>query len=208
MPPASRRLRTDATGPVITPASTGFSIVEALVAVVVLAVALAGSSVALRSITNLLGRSGQLNANSLAIDNDISEIKRLASVYTACLLVADVPVPMGSIPSGDSAGCGQGLTPDRAAYFFPVVPGVNEANITAFFAACNATSAASHITQGFITAIGQLPSTVGTGVSRSSVVREAPTDPKNHNVIVTYTATDGSMQRVIKVVPVLSAWCD
>jgi type II secretory pathway pseudopilin PulG len=202
MPPASRRLRTDATGPVITPASTGFSIVEALVAVVVLAVALAGSSVALRSITNLLGRSGQLNANSLAIDNDISEIKRLASVYTACL------VPTGSIPSGESAGCGQSLTPDQAAYFFPVVPGVNEANITAFFAACNATSAASHITQGFITAIGQLPSTVGTGVSRSSVVREAPTDPKNHNVIVTYTATDGSMQRVIKVAPVLSAWCN
>ena len=201
MPPASRRLRTDAASLVITPASPGFSIVEALVAVVVLAVALAGSSVAMRSITNLLGRSGQLNANSLAIDNDISEIKRLASVYTACV------VPTGSIPSGASAGCGQGLTPDRAAYFFPVDPGVNEANITAFFAACNATSAASHITQGFITAIGQLPP-VGAGVSRSSVTREAPTDPKNHNVIVRYATADGSMQRVIKVAPVVSAWCN
>lgn len=192
MPPASRRPRA---GP------SGFSLVEALVAMVVLAVALAGSTVALRSITGLLGRSGQLNANSLAVDNDISEIKRLASLYSACL------VPTGSIPSGASAGCNRGLTPNQAAYFFPVDPGVNEANITAFFAACNSTSTSSHITQGFITAIGQLPP-VGAGVSRTSVAREAPSDPKNHNVIVRYAAADGSIQRVIKVVPVLSAWCN
>lgn len=201
MPPASRRPGHWSTGFSLTLGRAGFSLVEALVALVVLAVALAGSSVALRGITGLLGRSGELNAMSLAIDNDISEIKRLASLYTACL------VPTGSIPTGASAGCGRNLTPDQAAYFFPVDPGVNEANITAFFAACKASSAASHITQGFITAIGQLPA-VGAGVSRSSVAREAPTDPKNHNVIVRYAAADGSIQRVIKVAPVLSAWCD
>ena len=216
MPPASRRRVVPVSDHLIKPAragtshrlfSAGFSIVEALVAVLVLAVALAGSSIAMRGITGLLGRSGQLNATSLAIDNDISEIKRLASLYTACLLTADMPIPMGSIPTGASAGCGLGFTPDQAAYFFPVVPGTNEANITAFFNACKAGSATSHITQGFITAIGQLP-VVGAGVSRSSVAREAATDPKNHNVIVRYTTADGSIQRVIKVVPVLSAWCD
>lgn len=201
MPPASSRHRADASGLSLTAAQAGFSLVEALVAMVVLAVALAGSSVALRGITGLLGRSGQLNASSLAIDNDISEIKRLASLYTACV------VPTGSLPTGASAGCGRGLTPNQAAYFFPVDPGVNEANITAFFAACNSTSASSHITQGFITAIGQLPP-VGAGVSRTSVAREAASDPKNHNVIVRYAAADGSIQRVIKVVPVLSAWCN
>jgi prepilin-type N-terminal cleavage/methylation domain-containing protein len=201
MPPASSRHRADASGLSLTAAQAGFSLVEALMAMVVLAVALAGSSVALRGITSLLGRSGQLNASSLAIDNDISEIKRLASLYTACV------VPTGSLPTGASAGCGQGLTPNQAAYFFPVDPGVNEANITAFFAACNSTSASSHITQGFITAIGQLPP-VGAGVSRTSVAREAASDPKNHNVIVRYAAADGSIQRVIKVVPVLSAWCN
>jgi hypothetical protein len=201
MPPASRPPRAGAAGCSLTPAGAGFSIVEALVAAVVLAVALAGSSVAMRSITNLLGSSGQLNAMNLAIDNDISEIKRVASLYTACL------VSTGSIPTGASAGCGRGLTSDQAAYFFPVDPGVNEANISAFFAACKASSATSHITQGFITAIGQLPA-VGAGVTRSSVAREAPTDPKNHNVVVRYAAADGSIQRVIKVVPVLSAWCD
>ncbi len=199
MPPASRR----------PPADAGFSLVEALVAVVVLAVALAVSSVAMRGITNLLGRSGQLNATSLAIDNDISEIKRLASLYTAC------QVSTGSMPPAQTDAskqdgddyCATGIRSSQPAYFFPVAPGVNEANITAFFNACKASSAASHITQGFITAIGQLPA-VGAGVSRSSVAREAPTDPKNHNVIVRYTAADGSMQRVIKVAPVLSAWCD
>lgn len=201
MPPASSRHRADASGLSLTAAQAGFSLVEALVAMVVLAVALAGSSVALRGITGLLGRSGQLNASSLAIDNDISEIKRLASLYTACV------VPTGSLPTGASAGCGRGLTPNQAAYFFPVDPGVNEANITAFFAACNSTSASGHITQGFITAIGQLPP-VGAGVSRTSVAREAASDPKNHNVIVRYAAADGSIQRVIKVVPVLSAWCN
>lgn len=201
MPPASRRSRAGAASVGLTPACSGFSIIEALVAVVVLAVALAGSSVAMRGISGMLGRSGQLNASSLAIDNDISEIKRLGSVYSACV------VPTGSIPSGASAGCGQGLTPTQAAYFFPVDPGVNEANISAFFAACKASNASSHITQGFITAISGLPA-VGAGVTRSRVAREAATDPKNHNVIVSYTAGNGSIQRVIKVAPVLSAWCD
>jgi hypothetical protein len=191
MPPASRR----------PPASAaGFSLTEALVAAVILAVALVGSSGALRGITGLLGRSGQVNAMSLAIDNDISEIKRLASLYTACL------VPSGSMLSAGQS-CGTGITPDKAAYYFPADPGLNEANITAFFAACNAASAGSHITQGFITAIGQLPP-VGAGVSRSTVEREAPTDPANHNVIVRYTAPDSPMQRMIKVTPVVSAWCN
>lgn len=53
MPPASSRPQADASG--LTSARAGFSLVEALVAMVVLAVALAGSTVALRSITNLLG---------------------------------------------------------------------------------------------------------------------------------------------------------
>lgn len=179
----------------------GFSLVESLVAAVVLAVALLGSSGALQGISGLLQRSAGHNAMGLAIDNDISEIKRLASLYTACL------VPAGSIPTGADVGCGQGLSPDQAAYFFPVNPGVAEANITAFFAACNAASASSHITQGFITAINALPA-VGAGVTRTSVSREAPTDPKNHNVTVRYAAADGSIQRVIKVAPVLSAWCN
>jgi hypothetical protein len=179
----------------------GFSLVEALAATVVLAVALVGSSGALQGISGLLERSAGHNAMGLAIDNDISEIKRLASAYSACV------VPTGSIPSGTDAGCGKGFSPDQAAYYFPVNPGLNEANITAFFAACKATTAASHITQGFITAITALPA-VGAGVTRSAVGREAPTDPKNHNVMVRYAAADGSIQRLIKVAPVLSAWCD
>jgi len=190
MPRASRRRH-----------EAGFSLVESLVAAVVLAVALVGSSGALQGISGLLQRSAGHNAMGLAIDNDISEIKRLASSYSACI------TPTGSFPSGASAGCGQALTPDQAAYFFPVDPGVNEANITAFFTACKASTAASHITQGFITAINGLPA-VGAGVTRGTVAREDSTDPKNHNVIVRYTAGDGSIQRVIKVAPVLSAWCD
>jgi type II secretory pathway pseudopilin PulG len=201
MPPASRRQRGATTGFSLTPASAGFSLTEALVAAVVLGIALVGSSGALRGITDLLGRSAEVNAMNLAIDNDISEIKRLASLYTACL------VSTGSIPAGADAGCGKGLTPDQAAYYFPVDPGSNEANITAFFAACNATSASSHITQGFITAINGLPA-VGAGVSRGSVEREAPGDAKNHNVIVRYTAPNSPMQRMIKVAPVVSAWCN
>lgn len=192
MRPASRWLPPSATA--------GFSLVEALVSIVVLAIALVGSSGALRGITDLLGRSAQVNAMNLAIDNDISEIKRLASLYTACL------VPTGSLLTAGQS-CGPGITPDQAAYYFPVDPGTNDANITAFFAACNVASAGSHITQGFITAIGQLPA-VGAGATRSSVEREAASDPKNHNVIVRYTTPNSPMQRVIKVAPVVSAWCN
>jgi len=195
MRPASRR-----PGASIAVAVAGFSLTEALVAAVVLGLALMGSTSVLRAITNMLGRSGDVNAINLAIDNDISEIKRLASLYTACL------VPTGSLLT-EGQSCGTGITPDQAAYYFPVNPGTNEANITAFFAACSAASAGSHITQGFITAIGQLPA-VGAGATRSSVAREAPSDSENHNVIVRYTAPNNPMQRMIKVAPVVSAWCN
>ncbi|MFM9100875.1 MAG: prepilin-type N-terminal cleavage/methylation domain-containing protein, partial [Cyanobium sp.] len=87
MRPASRRPQRPAFTPAHagfspTPAHAGFSLTEALVAAAVLGIALLGSSGALRGITDLLGRSAQVNAMNLALDNDISEIKRLASLYT------------------------------------------------------------------------------------------------------------------------------
>lgn len=206
MPPASRAqqagfsLTPASAGFSLAPASAGFSLTEALVAAVVLAIALLGSSKALEGITTMLERSEQTNAKSLAIDNDISEIKRLASLYTACT------VPSGGFPAANES-CGTGISSDQSAYYFPADPGENESNITAFFQACNNPNAGSHITQGFITAISQLPPP-GSGVERSSVAREDGSDPANHNVIVRYSSSDGSVQRMIKVAPVVSAWCN
>lgn len=174
----------------------GFSLVEGLVAMVVLVVAVAGTATAFNLIVSSISRSSGQNAASLAIDNDVAQIKRLAAIYTACAN------PAGALPVGTDP-CGNGATQTEPEYFFPADP----ADINAFFTACAAASG-SHIVDGFVnvlTATGtgaSLPSSVGAGVTRTSIARQNSGDPKNHNVIIRY-----STGRIVKVAPVVSAWC-
>ena len=174
----------------------GFSLVEVLIAMVVLAVSVAGTVAAFNVIVSSINRSADRNSASLAIDNDISQIKRLAASYTACQTAT------GAIPASEQDPCGNGTTPEQAEYFFPIDP----ANINNFFKACSGVGGV-HIVDGFLAALrGEsspgLPGVVGAGVTRTSVARENSSDSQNHNIIVRY-----SNGRTVKVAPVLSAWC-
>lgn len=181
--------------------SQGFSLVEALVASVILAVAVVATMGAFNFVVSSIRGTGTTAARNAVIDNDISEIKRLSQLYSACTSA------QGSIPSGEvcpSAGGEASYPAGNSYYYFPS----SDANIDAFFAACNSTSEGSHIVANFISAIGSISLPSGSGVQRSAV-REDGSDADNHVVKITYTSTaDLNFSRVVKVVPVLSSWCN
>ena len=170
--------------------SQGFSLVEGLVAMVVLSVALLGTTTAFNLITGSISGTGSRNNANLSIDNDIATIKQLAAEYTSCVN------PLGSIPPS-SGGCGANIS--TSEYYFPQ----NPADWESFLGACRG-DGVQHITLNLISAINAKPA-VGAGVVRQSAVRADPSDPKNHAILVAYEGQ--GVSRLVKVVPVVSAWC-
>lgn len=171
----------------------GFSIVEGLIASVVVIVAVLGTAAAFNLITSSIAGTSSKNAVATAIDKDISMIKDLSSRYTSCV------VPSGSVPANGACDVSNNLS----AYYFPQSTLETEKN--KFFAACRSSTASSHITAGFVTAINALPK-LESGVIRKPAVREDGADPKNHSIIVEYQV-NGSTVRLVKVSPVVSSWC-
>jgi type II secretory pathway pseudopilin PulG len=170
--------------------SQGFSLVEGLVAMVVLSAALIGTTAAFNLVTGSISGTGSRNNANLAIDNDIATIKQLAAEYTSCV------EPLGSLPSS-SGGCSAAIS--TSEYYFHQDPSDSEI----FLSACRG-DGAQHITVNLISAINARPA-VGFGVVRQSAVREDASDPKNHTILVAYEGQGAS--RLVKIVPVVSAWC-
>lgn len=175
--------------------SAGFSIVEGLIASVIVVVAVLGTAGAFNLITSSIRGTSEKNAAATAIDKDISMIKDLSIRYTSCVN------PVGSIPADGDGACD--VSNNFSAYYFPKSALETEKN--KFFTACRSSTASSHITAGFVTAINDLPE-LSEGVTRKPAVRENGSDPKNHNVIVEYQV-NGSTVRLVKVAPVVSSWC-
>lgn len=175
------------------PNTAGFSIVEGLIASVIVVVAALGTAGAFNLIMSSIKGTSEKNAAATAIDKDVSMIKDLSARYTSCVN------PSGSIPADGDCD----VSSNFSAYYFPKSTLDSEKN--KFFAACRSATASSHITAGFVTAINGLPK-LDSGVVRKPAVRENGSDPKNHNVIVEYQV-NGSTVRMVKVAPVVSSWC-
>jgi type II secretory pathway pseudopilin PulG len=171
--------------------ASGFSLVEGLVAAVIVIVALAGTLTGFNLATSSIRRTSEVGGANLAIDNDISRIKNLAFLYTSCVVAS------GSVPAAGACD----VAPGTANYYFPAAP----ANAQDFFDACRSNSAGSHITAAFVVAVSALPAP-GSGVIRQNVVRDDPNDSSNHLVNISYTLPSGAT-RLVKVSPVVSAWC-
>jgi type II secretory pathway pseudopilin PulG len=171
--------------------ASGFSLVEGLVAAVIVVVALAGTLTGFNLATSSIRRTSDVGGANSAVDNDISRIKNLSFLYTSCVVAS------GSVPAVGSCD----VAPGTANYYFPSAP----ANAQAFFDACRSGSAGSHITAAFITAVNALPAP-GSGVIRQIAVRDNSSDSSNHLVNIGYTLPSGAT-RLVKVSPVVSAWC-
>ncbi|WP_087067821.1 type II secretion system protein [Cyanobium sp. NIES-981] len=169
----------------------GFTLIEVLVGTVVIAVTVAATAGLFGTAINIIRRTGLLASQGSVIDADISRIGELSVNYNAC-----------TTPTGSFAAC-PGQAVGTSYYYFPST----SANATAFFSACNSTTASSHITANFIAAINNLPQP-GSGVTRQTAQREDGSNSGNHVVVIRWQTATQNPIRVLKTLPVLSAWCN
>lgn len=174
-----------------------FTLPEVLVSSVILVVAIVGSIAASNLVIQSVRGTG-VNANqNRRIDQDIAEISRLSEEYNACV------DPLGST----NVNCvGQDVQFGNSFYYFPN-PQV-QADVAAFYDACNNPNDASHITRRFILAINALPNPNADNVQRQNAVRVNGADPNNHLVQITWRDPARNRDlRTFQIRPLVSAWC-
>ena len=181
----------------------GISLVEALVAAVVLVVV---STMAISVFNNILlyiNRTGQQASLNAVIDADLARIKQVVQAYNACSSVAN-----GARGSTSSTGCGSyGET--NSYYYFPdpARSSGSGTDVATFEAACGSTAEATHITKNFMTSIAATSSAalLSAGITKS-VSRQDGLEAQNNNVVVTYSGPR-DVSRTVLISPYLSYWC-
>ena len=185
----------------------GFSLVEVLIALVVFGIAATTTLVFFSNSLRSIYRTGSVSEINASIESDIARIKQLAEEYNACM------PPTGTADSGSTtlcSGSGQtwpdGTTPIQfgdAWYYYPSTASSTTLR-DAFLDACASPTKESHITNNLIEAIEE--TTPPSGATRT-VTREAPSDALNHVIMIRYQSAVGGIDRLLKIVPVVSSWC-
>jgi prepilin-type N-terminal cleavage/methylation domain-containing protein len=171
-------------------ASKGFTLIEVLIGSIVFALAVAATFALFNLALGAIRKTEAQSTANAAIDADVSAIKQLAEQYNAC-----------TVGSGSFVACtGQAL--GNSWYYYPQ----NSTNETAFRTACASGTASIHITNNLINAINSRSQPTG-GVTRETAVRESGSDPKNHLILVRYVLASRNIDRLVKILPVVSAWC-
>lgn len=189
---------------------SGFTLPEVLVSALIIVIASVGAIAAFNVIIQSVQGTEIRADQSRRIDSDISEISRLAEIYTSCQLAA------GAVPAGDpDAYCTDGGNPVDAGssfYYFPEITDASDpttwTDAEAFATACQSASAGSHITANFIAAINGLAAPGG-DVVRQNAIRVDGTDPTNHLVRIVWVDPTNANRvlRTIEVVPLVSTAC-
>lgn len=185
----------------------GFSLVEALVALVVLTVASAGSIVAFNiTLQAIRGTEVRSDQNRL-IDQNVAQITRISETFTSC------ETPTGTNPVNPESYCtGTDVAFRNSYYYFPEIPDPDDSdtwtNATSFRDACSDGSLRSN----FITAISGGSAVNLNGSNGSALVTRQPVVAvanSNHLLEITWTAPSDSTRifRQIRVAPVVSNWC-
>jgi prepilin-type N-terminal cleavage/methylation domain-containing protein len=186
----------------------GFTLIEVIVAAVVMLVAMVGAISAFNLVTQSLRGTGLRADQSRRIDAQIAEISRLIEDYTACTTPAGAVPPSPFDPATACLGDTSSIVKGNSFYYFPDPS--DASNVNAFFAACGSATASSHITANFIAAIDAivpLPGVLDQGVARDSAARVNSSDASNSLVRITWRDSANRVIRQIQVVPLLSAWC-
>ena len=177
----------------------GFSLVEALVASVILAIAALATTKAFNVIIQSINDTGVAGDQNRRIDAQIATINELSELYTAC------NQPSGEIPLNPLDVCGGTIEPRSSFYYFPSYQDSIKVNL--FFESCKSSTASNHITGSFVSAINDLPSP-GVNVSEPVAARVNSDNPANHLVEVTWLrATGPVVLRQIWISPVVTSWC-
>lgn len=177
----------------------GFTLMEILVGVTLLALVSAGTAILITVANRDLTVSTSQASTQAAIDSDISRARKLAEDYTCC--PGSCTTNVSTINTARSNGRCVGNVND-STYYFPQQNTSQFPDVDTFVNAC----ANGTLTANLITAMQQL----GTlnNVTRSVAVDDS-SDPTSHRIRITYSGSGNSqgISRVVKLVPTVAAWC-
>jgi prepilin-type N-terminal cleavage/methylation domain-containing protein len=190
--------------------SEGFSLVELLVGMVLVAIASAGSALVLISSNNTLQTARTNDRSEALIDDDVARMQELSTRLTCCS-GACTTTP-ATVPSPATAVCLTGASPGDKGYYYPVINAGESAPFLENPATATPPGLCNNggIGNAMVTAMnasGNAPDAdfTAAGLSRTPARVDAA-DGRNHLVRVTYSSGLVS-RRVVYVLPPAASWC-
>lgn len=189
---------------------TGFTLVEMVLASVLMAVVLGGAAATLLVANRSSGRQGGLNELESLIDRDLAAIQALDRRFSCCTgspCTADAATIAAATTCRDAIGTGTARPPGNENFYSPrqsAIPTTAENSAwTTFSTACGNGTIASTF-QGLLPTLpsAQAPATL----NRVSAV----TDNAANRLQLTYTGSNqGSVvtTRVVNLIPTAANWC-
>ena len=182
-------------------ASTGFTLVELLVSVAIVALALVGIAGPWGIGSTAFQQSRVRNNQEAAIDDDIAVMEDLAFRYTCCpgSCTTDSAVISAALTCKGVGGVGTPAVGSEYYYFPYYAPASSGlANVDAFAGSVDQSPRDGVYENGLCHTTTDL---VAADVTRSVVVDDAAL----HRIRLTYTGTN--LSRVVLIVPAVAAWC-
>lgn len=180
--------------------STGFTLIEILVATVVIAVAAIGTATTLMSTNRISLDSASRSQVESAIDEDVANIREAAYNYTYCSGAYTIT----------GATCNS-VGPGQEDYYFP--DSVAQPTWATDFADdCNdgtLSNALISAINGGSSSLNLSSAASGLGITRSTAVLDSTAGSngeKSHDIRITYNY-DGAVARRVLITPTAAAWC-
>jgi type II secretory pathway pseudopilin PulG len=176
----------------------GFSMLEPLLASVILAIITAGTALMLISANRLSQNADVVDNSEWNINTDLSAIQRLSRRFTCCSGSCLVQIPTNY---GSTKSCAVN-NPDDDRYFYPQLDDtstttINEPN--AVDALCNDSNNATFMTP--------LKTAVDATASPSGIIRTTTIKP-DHALEISYSdSANNQVRRVSLIVPPMAFWC-
>ena len=185
-------------------AAGGFTLVELLVAAVLMALVVGGTATIMLVSTRTSQRSGKQRLLESLINQDLAAIQDLNDRFTCC--PGSCTATASTITAAVTSGSCATSTSGSQTYYSPVQASGSSstAATTTFEAACSAGTIATALATEF-PSVPTAPT--GTSLNRSSV---SQVDTAAHRLQWSYTAAVNGrtvINRVVNLVPVAAAWC-
>jgi hypothetical protein len=178
--------------------SQGFSLLEPLLASVILAIVTSGTAMMLMSANRVSTKADVVDNIEWNINSDLAVIQRLSRRFTCCSGSCLVQIPTSY---GSTKACAVN-NPDDDRYFFPQLDDPSTANInepSAIDSLCEDSNNTTFMTP-LETAIDS--TAIPSGLTRTTTIKA------DHTLEISYAdTTSQQVRRVALIVPPMAFWC-
>jgi type II secretory pathway pseudopilin PulG len=178
----------------------GFSLLEPLLASVMLAIVTSGTAMMLMSANRMSSKADTIDNIEWNVNSDLTAIQRLSRRFTCCSGSCVIPDP-STFTYGPTKACAVN-NPDDDRYFFPQLDDPATVSInepSAVDAVCRDSNNSTFMAP-LQTAIDTKPNP--SGLTRTTTIRA------DHTLEVAYTETaTNQVRRVALIVPPMAFWC-